>query len=57
MKKKGARNIPDFAPHHTAAAAPTKVVPGGHPVPPAPTRAQQTVKPQSTSAKSGRRGQ
>ena len=56
MKKKGARDIPDFSRHappaRTANAAPA---PAGKP--PRSATPRPTVKPQSTSAKSGRRGQ
>lgn len=55
MKKKGARDVPDFSSHRPVAPR------AGMPQPkPAPVRApapQQTVKPQATNAKSGRRGQ
>jgi hypothetical protein len=54
MKRKGERHIPDFS--HKQKPGPT--APGDrdtkHPAP--PPRAPQ-VKPQTTSAKSGRRGQ
>ena len=55
MKKKGARDIPDFTSHRPVAPRA-----GQPPAKPAPARApspQQAVKPQSTNAKSGRRGQ
>ena len=54
MKKKGARNIPDFS----ARRPPS--LPGAHPEPKhaaPPTPRTQTMKPRATSAKSGRRGQ
>jgi hypothetical protein len=58
MKKKGRRpNIPDFSSKRQAPAAPAS---GGVPRPRGPaTSAPPTrvIKPHSTSAKSGRRGQ
>jgi len=53
MKKKGNRNIPDFSrkrPGTTSAPGPRQ---DAAPQPPAVVR---TIKPRSTSAKSGRRG-
>lgn len=57
MRHKGERHIPDFAHHpkpvHAAGAAPVS-----RKIEPAPVkRREPVVKPQSTSAKSGRRGQ
>ena len=61
MKRKGARDIPDFSHLHAPTAGPVKVTPGAKGAAPArtaTTRARQAVvKPQTTSAKSGRRGQ
>lgn len=54
MKKKGARSIPDFSSKRKPPAA------GGAPPRQAthvPMPRERIVKPQSTSAKSGRRGQ
>ena len=57
MKKKGHRDVPDVSRHpsgqsaHGAPSATKKEA--AH----APTRQAQTVKPQATSSKSGRRGQ
>ena len=52
MKRKGHRDIPDFAKKQPntqhAPAAKLKVAP--------PPKPQRTVKPQATSAKSGQRG-
>ena len=61
MKKKSARDIPDFSRHPTRMAAgtgphgsqPQTDGKTGRPATPAPP----TVKPHATSAKSGRRGQ
>ena len=62
MKKKGARDIPDFSHAHVPARTPA--VPGATPAaaprksaPMAAASARQGVKPHGTSAKSGRRGQ
>ena len=59
MKKKSARDIPDFS------RQPTRMASGGHGAAPpqqqgskpARTTPAPAVKPQATSAKSGRRGQ
>jgi hypothetical protein len=55
MKKKGNRSIPDFARAKPMSAAPPRDAdaPVRHGVP----GRQGTIKPQATSAKSGRRGQ
>lgn len=55
MKKKGARNIPDFSrkPHVPHAPSPEQKVEPHVP----PTPRAQIVKPHATSMKSGRRGQ
>jgi hypothetical protein len=52
MKRRGARDIPDFSPKHKGPPL-EKDVRQATPAPPKAPRA----KPQSTSAKSGRRGQ
>jgi hypothetical protein len=65
MKKKGARDIPDFSHAHVPARTPAAgAVPGATPgaaprksAPMAAASARQGVKPHGTSAKSGRRGQ
>ena len=54
MKKKGSRSIPDFSSKRKGQ------VPGAPPASqtgPVKTPREPTVKPQTTSAKSGRRGQ
>lgn len=60
MKKHGAKQIPDFSSHRQpargAAPSPSTVPMKGASPPARPPRAP-TVKPQSTSSKSGRRGQ
>ncbi|MHB1097889.1 MAG: hypothetical protein ACYC3F_17155 [Gemmatimonadaceae bacterium] len=57
MRHKGERHIPDFA-HHPKPVHATGVAPVSRKVEPAPVkRREPVVKPQSTSAKSGRRGQ
>ena len=58
MKKKSPRAIPDFAHHPKAAHESAGAQPPAGDRPVAPRVGQSTrVKPQSTSAKSGRRGQ
>ena len=54
MKKKSPRSIPDFSTKRKATPAPE--TPEAKPVVPAHGR-PQPIKPQATSAKSGRRGQ
>lgn len=53
MKRKGARDIPDFS-------SKRKELHGTNPAPrqsaPSPVPRERVIKPQSTSAKSGRRG-
>ncbi len=54
MKKRGARDIPDFSSKKKglpASGAPMRQTA------PAPTPRDRVIKPQSTSSKSGRRGQ
>ena len=59
MKKKGSRDIPDFSHTRTPlrTAAPSAQDPAARRTGPAPSARQPLVKPQATSAKSGRRGQ
>ena len=65
MKKKGARDIPDFSHAHAPARTPLPgTVPGATPgavprksAPVAAASSRHAVKPHGTSAKSGRRGQ
>ena len=58
MKRKGTRDIPDFSHAHTTVRAPSAQDPAARKSAPAPSTARQPlVKPQATSAKSGRRGQ
>jgi hypothetical protein len=56
MKKKGNRSIPDFS--QKRVVPPGQTLPGDkvQPHSPPPREALRTIKPQSTSAKSGRRG-
>lgn len=58
MKRKGQRDIPDFAPRHATPTTPAErlAAAGKGPRPPV-ARQPVNVKPQATSAKSGRRGQ
>ena len=60
MKKKGPRNIPDFARHPTQLSAADRLNPlaekGTTPATHRPAPVQPTPKPHSTSMKSGRRG-
>jgi hypothetical protein len=55
MKKKGHSTIPDFSRARVASPQPQPRTQKGAARPPAPGRS--TIKPQATSAKSGRRGQ
>ena len=55
MKKKGARGVPDFA--RQAPATRATGAPQADPKSPRSPAPRPTVKPQATSAKSGRRGQ
>ena len=57
MKKKGHRDVPDFSRHPSGPGA-AKGTPaaGQKPAAPGSKRQPQTVKPQATSSKSGRRG-
>ena len=57
MKKRSRRAIPDFAHHPQAAHAGASAQPSASGRPAAPRAQPARVKPQSTSAKSGRRGQ
>ena len=61
MKKKGARDIPDFSHAHTAAHAPIRAPsaqdPAARKTAPAPSTRQASVKPAATTTKMGRRGQ
>lgn len=54
MKKKGHRDVPDFSRHPTQEKGAPREAAAKKP---APASTRQTVKPQATSAKSGRRGQ
>lgn len=56
MKHKGQRDIPDFATKRPTTAAPLAAT-AATPRKVAPAPAHQPIKPQATSAKSGRRGQ
>ena len=53
MKKKGARDIPDFSPKRKGLAS---NVPADAKIRPPSTPRDPIVKPQATSSKSGRRG-
>jgi hypothetical protein len=55
MKRKGHREIPDFSSKRPGVRPVKGAKPSGDAPPPRPP--SRTVKPQSTSAKSGRRGQ
>ena len=57
MKKKGARDIPDFSHAHAPIRAPSAQDPAARKSAPAPSTRQATVKPPTTSTKVGRRGQ
>ena len=55
MKKKGARDIPDFSKARPPKGGPSAQDPAARKTGPAPTT-RQSAKPQATSSKSGRRG-
>ena len=55
MKKKGARDIPDFSKSRSPKGGPSAQDPAARKSTPAPTT-RQAAKPQATSSKSGRRG-
>ena len=57
MKKKGHHTIPDFSHARVASPASQPQAQKGAPRPPQSGRTIANVKPQATSAKSGRRGQ
>ena len=55
MKRKGARDIPDFSSKRKG--LPSAGTPQPRPAAQSPVPRERVIKPQSTSSKSGRRGQ
>jgi hypothetical protein len=56
MKKKGARDIPDFSKSRPAKGTPSAQDPAARKTGPAPTSRQSAKPPASTSKSGGRRG-
>lgn len=57
MKRKGARDIPDFSHAHTPMRAPSAQDPTARKAAPVPAPTRQSAKPLATTTKMGRRGQ